>query len=143
MKHAITRFASAPAVLLVLPLTAAAADAMTPGLYEYTVRMNVPGAPSQIPPQTIQRCLRAADLDTNPGLQMLGGPDSDCKMRDMTQNGGQFAYKVACTKPQKLDGAVKGTTTRTTIAMDMTVTMDGAPGPMSQSINARRIGDCK
>ena len=129
------------AAMPALPLTAAAA--MTAGLYEYTITVNVPGAPANIPPQTMQRCLTAKDVDGNQAFEMPSAPNSDCQMRDLTQSGGQFAYKVACTKPQKIDGAVKGSATATSITMDMVMTMEGLPGPMMQSITARRLGDCK
>ena len=60
----------------------------------------------------------------------------------MSQSGGQFSYKMSCTKPQKLDGAVKGTFTATGMTMDMTMSMPD-DGPMTQTITAKRIGDCK
>ncbi len=143
MKRTSIRVAALAALLPALPLTAVAA--MTPGLYEYTVKVNVPGAPANIPPQTMQRCLSAKDVAGNQAYEMPRDANSDCQMRDMTQSGGQFAYKLACTKPQKMDGAVKGSVTATSIAMDMTMTMtmEGMPGPMTQSIAARRLGDCK
>ena len=141
MKPNLTCVAALAALLLALPLTAAAA--MTPGLYEYTVKANMAGAPANMPPQTMQRCLGAKDVDGNKAYEMPAGANSDCQMRDMNQSGSQFSYKVACTKPQKMDGAVKGSVTPTSIAMDMTMTMEGMPGPMTQSITARRLGDCK
>ena len=33
--------------------------------------------------------------------------------------------------------------TQTSMNMDMTMTMEGMPGPMTQSITAKRTGDCK
>ena len=69
--------------------------------------------------------------------------DSDCQIKDLTQSSGQFSYKMACTKPQKMDGIAKGSQSSTGMTMDMTMTMAGMPGPMTQSITARRIGDCK
>ena len=125
---------------LLLPLTAAAA--MTPGLYEYTIRMNVPGAPANIPAQTSQRCLSAADVDGSKSLEMPRAPNSDCQVKDMAESGGQFSYTMACTRPQKIDGAVKGSYTPTGMTIEITMTMDGMPGPMTQSITARRVGDC-
>ena len=141
MKRKIACLSCLLPVLCAAPLTAAAA--MTPGLYEYTITMNVPGAPANIPARTLQRCLSAKDVDGNKALEMPPDATSDCRMKDLAQSGGQFSYKLACTKPQKIDGAVKGSTTPTSIAMDMTMTVEGMPGPMSQKITARRVGDCK
>ena len=33
--------------------------------------------------------------------------------------------------------------TATSMTMDMTMTVPEAPGPIQQSVTARRIGDCK
>jgi hypothetical protein len=73
---------------------------------------------------------------------MPQGPGSDCQVKDMVENAGKFSYKMACTKPQKMDGTVQGSFTQTGMNMDMTMTMDGMPGPMTQSITAKRVGDC-
>jgi hypothetical protein len=131
-----------PALIAVLaPLPALAAD-MTPGLYEYTIKMSMPGGPANMPAQTMQRCLTAKDLEGNKAYEMASGPGSDCKVNDMKQSGGKFSYKMACTKPQKMDGTVQGSMTPTSMAMDMNMTMEGMP-PMTQSITAKRLGDCK
>ena len=135
------------AALFALPLTAAAAAAggLTPGLYEYTMKMNMPGMPnmSNMPATTMQRCISAKDVEGNKAIEMPADRNSDCQVIDLVQSGGQFSYKMACTKPQKLDGNVKGTITATSMAMEMTMSMPEMPGPMTQSIAAKRIGDCK
>lgn len=123
---------------LALPLTASAQ--MKPGMYEYTVKMSMPGGPT-MPQQTMQRCLTAADLEGNKAYQMPQ-QGSDCKISDFRDNGGKFSYKMACTKPQKLDGTVQGSYTPVGMNMDMTMTMPDMPGPMNQSIAAKRLGDC-
>jgi hypothetical protein len=124
-----------------LPLTATAA--MTPGMYEYSVKMSMPGAPANMPAQTFQRCLGAQDVDGSKAYEMPSNPGSDCKVKDLNQNGGQFSYKMACSKPQKIDATVQGALTSTGMTMDMSMTMEGMPGPMTQAITARRVGDCK
>jgi hypothetical protein len=128
------------AVALASPLAAQAA--MSPGLFEYTIKMNMPGAPS-MPTQSMQQCLTAKDVAGNKAFEMPANKDSDCQIKDLTQSGGQFSYKMACTKPQKLEGSAKGSHSATGMTMDMTMTMAGMPGPMTQSITARRVGDCK
>src|SRR5688572_3697622 len=108
-----TMIASSPPVVLAAGLTA--------GQYEYTIKMNIPGAPANMPTQTMQRCLTAKDVAGDAAFQQPPPPDSDCKMSDMKQSGNQFSYKVACTKPQKLDGTVKGTHSGNGMTMDMTM----------------------
>ena len=96
-----------------------------------------------MPAQTVQRCLTAKDVAGSKGFEMPPGPGSDCQMKDLVQSGGKFSYKMSCSKPQKLDGAVQGAMTPGGMTMDMTMNMDGMPGAMTQSITAKRISDCK
>lgn len=126
-------------VALLLPVSAGAT--MAPGMYEYTVKMNMPGAPANMPAQTFQRCLTAKDVDGAKAYEMPQGPGSDCQIKDLNQSGGQFSYRMSCSKPQKLDGAVKGAVTATGMTMNMTMEMEGMT--MTQAMTVRRIGDCK
>jgi hypothetical protein len=116
---------------------------LTPGLYEYSIKMNMPGAPANLPTQATQRCLTAKEAEGTKSFEMPPDSTTDCKVSGMTQTSTQFSYNVACTKPQRMDGVVKGTFTATTMVMDMTMTMAGMPGPMTQTITAKRLGDCK
>ena len=142
MKQSIFRRTVTASALIALPLISAAAT-LTPGLYEYTVKMNMPGMPANapaMPAQTMQHCLTAKDVAT----KGYGAPpkDSDCQMQDMKESGGQFSYRISCTKPQKMDGTIKGTATATTVNMEMTMAM-GSHGTMTQVTSGKRIGDCK
>ncbi len=128
---------------LLLSQMASAATTLTPGMYEYTIKIIMPGAPASMPAQTLQRCLAAADVAGSKAYEMPANKGSDCQVKDVNQSGGAFSYKMACTKPQKIDGAVQGTLTPTGMTMEMTMTMEGMKAPMTQSITAKRIGDCK
>jgi hypothetical protein len=130
-------------LILATTVFAGPAAALNPGLYEYVIKMSMPGAPMNMPTQTTQRCLTAKDVEGNKAMEMPPRPNSDCKILNQVNNGGQFSYRMSCTKPEKLDGDVKGTATATSLNMDMTMNMAGAPGAMTQNITARRIGDCK
>ena len=132
----------AATALLVQPLICNAGT-LTPGLYEYTINMNMPGKPANapaMPAQVVQHCLTAKDVAT----KGYGAPpkDSDCQVQDMQETSGRFSYRISCTKPQKMDGTVKGTATATSLTMDMTMSM-GSHGSMTQSTSGKRIGDCK
>ena len=129
------------AAMLYAPVPTFAAG-LTPGRYEYTIQMNMTGAPA-LPPQTMQRCLSASDVAGNKSYEMPADRNSDCQTRDVSESGGKFSYKVSCTKPQKMDGTAKGTVTSNSMTMEMNMTMAGAPGPMTQTITARRLGECK
>jgi hypothetical protein len=124
-------------------LYAGCAAALNPGLYEYNIKLSMPGAPANIPPTTLQRCLSAKDVEGAKAIEMPPMPDSDCKMQNQKIDGAQFSYHVSCSKPQKLEGDIKGTVSATSLNMDMTMQIPEAPGPMTQNISARRLGDCK
>lgn len=141
MQRKLICLAGLATALFALPPTAAAA--MSPGLYEYSVKMEMAGAPPNMPTQTSQRCLTAKDMEGNKAYEMQHDASSDCRVRDLVQNGAQFSYNMVCTKPQKLDGMVKGSSTATSLTMDMTMNIAGMPGAMTQKITAKRLGDCK
>lgn len=140
MKHTSHFFRAGAIVLLTMTLPVAAQN-LTPGLYEYTIKMNMAGAPA-MPTQTVRHCLSPKDVEANKAFQMPQDKGTDCQIKNQTQSGGQFSYVMACTKPQKMDSTVKGTYTPTSMNMDMTMTMDGR-GSMTQNITAKRVGDCK
>ncbi len=131
------------AMLLPATLFAGPALALNPGLYEYSMKMSMPGMPGNVPPTTTQRCLGPRDVEGSKAMEMPQMPNSDCKVLNQVINGAEFSYRVACTTPQKLDGDVKGTVGATSLNMEMTMRIPEAPGPMTQNITARRIGDCK
>ena len=132
-------------MLCVMPLAATAASAsaeLSPGQYEYTIKMNMPGVPN-LPVQTVLHCISAKDVAGNMAFQAPPTPNTDCKTTDMNQSAGQFSYKISCTKPERMDSTVKGTFTGTALTMDMTMVSAKMPGPMTQTITAKRVGDCK
>ena len=141
MKPRSTCLAVSASVMFALPLAFAAAG-LTPGQYEYTTKMKMAGMPD-MPAQTMRRCLTAQDVSGNKAFEMPADRNSDCKINDMVQSGGQFSYKMSCTKPQKLDSMVKGTFTATGMTMDMTMSMPDGQGTMTQTTTAKRIGDCR
>ena len=129
--------------LVALSPAAQAAPTLLPGLYEYTVQMNMPGMQvGGMPPQVSQRCLKPQDVE-GANAYTMPGSNTDCKVTDMKEDGGQFSYKMACTKPQQFTADVKGTITETSVAMNMTMTVAEMPGPINQNVTARRLGECK
>ena len=133
----------AAAALFAGILTTGPAMALTPGLYEYVINMNMPGMPAGAGNKTIQRCMTASDVEGNKAIEIPPMPDSDCKINNEVVTSSQFSYRIACTTPQKLDGDVKGTMTATSLTMNMTMRTPELPGAITQSIAAHRIGDCK
>ena len=125
-------------IALATPLAAVAADAgMKPGLYDYTVKMDIPGMPFAMPPQSFQHCLTQADVDS--GKQYENQQNKDCAVKNLKQSAGKATFDLACK-----DG--------TTGTAEYALTGDGMSGktvmskdghPMTLNMSARRAGDCK
>lgn len=127
--------------LAALPHLCSAAS-LSPGMYEFTTTMNMPGMPAGMGSHTSQRCITPKDVSNNSAYSGARDPNNDCQMKDFAESGGQFSYKMTCTRPQKMDSTVKGAVTATSMTMDMTMAMNGGR-TMTQTTTAKRIGDCK
>jgi len=117
-----------------------AADAMQPGMYEYTMKMEMPGMPFAMPPQTFQRCMTQKDVDqgdyaSNPREK------SDCEISNMKRAAGKVSYDVACKGERPMKGHYDFTMTQTSMTGVGTMDMEGQS--MKQNMSAKRVGDCK
>ena len=122
-----------------LPLAAVAGDGMKPGKYSYTVKMEMPGMPFQMPPQNFQHCLTQADVEKGKQYDNQSERGSDCEIKNLKQSAGKASFDLACK-----DG--------TTGKAEYTFTSDGLTGktvmtregtPMTVNMSAKRSGDCK
>ena len=125
-------------LLLALAAVPAAADqAMQPGLYDYTVKMEVPGMPFAMPPQAFQHCLTQADVER--GTQYQDQQNKDCEVKNLKQSAGKASFDVACK-----DGTT-GTASYAFTATGMTgkTVMNHQGQAMTMNMSAKRSGDCK
>lgn len=135
------RISSWAAGILLLSTAALAADGgMKPGMYEYTMKMEMPGMPFAMPPQTFQRCMTQQDVDkgdyaSNPREK------SDCEIKNMKQAPGKVSYDVACKGERPMKGHYEFALTATSMNGTGTMDMDGQT--LKQNFSARRLGDCK
>lgn len=108
-------------------------------LWEVTTKMEMPGMPMAMPPQTNRYCIAK------------GGKDEDyvpkrenCKMLESKRSGNKVTYKMACTGKDAM--TVAGETTFGTNAYDGKMMMsgkaDGQSFEMSQTYSGKRVGDC-
>ena len=91
-------FRGAVSAVLALPLAAAAQ--MTPGMYEYTIKISMPGGPGNMPPQTSQRCLGAKDLEGTKAYQMPQGPAATAKSRISRRAAASFRTRWRARNPK-------------------------------------------
>jgi len=124
-----------------LPAAVLAADnAMQPGMWEYQMKMEMPGMPMQMPPQTFQHCMTKQDVDK--GEYGRNPRDkSDCKVANMKRDPGKVSYDVVCTGEHAGKGHFDFTMTPTTLTGGGTMDMEGHS--MKQTFSAKRVGDCK
>ncbi|HUS24435.1 MAG TPA: DUF3617 family protein [Candidatus Binatia bacterium] len=124
-------------VVLLATGAATAAGTMKPGLYDYNVKMEIPGLPFPMPPQKFQHCVTQADIDS--GQQYQSQNQGDCTVSNLKQSAGKASFDLACK-----DG--------TTGHADYVMTADGVSGktvmtkdgqPMTMNMTSKRAGDCK
>lgn len=122
---------------------AAAPPNMQPGLWEITTKMEMPGMPMQMPPQTVKHCYKAEQLkDSKDALPT----DKNCKLDEMKQSGNTVQWKMSCkTENGPMNGAGEITYAGQNYAgtMRMSGNMNGQKIDMKQSYSAKRLGDCK
>ena len=124
-----------------LPAAAlAAGQAMQPGMWEYTLKMEMAGMPVAMPPQVFQRCMTQKDVDqgdyaSNPREQ------SKCEIKNMKQEPGKVSYDVACKGEHAVTGHYEFTMTPTSMTGGGTMNLAGGQ-TMKQNMSAKRVGDC-
>ena len=114
---------------------------LQPGEYEITSKVEMPGMPMQMPPQTTTQCLTEKDPVPNQSVQNQG-----CKIKDMKTKGNTVTWKMVCDQ----DG------TKTESSGSMTYhgdhfegTFQTKMGPemgntiVSTVITGKRIGKCR
>lgn len=143
-------------VVLALPLFLAVASAaqaaagpnMKPGLWEVTVKMEMPGMPHTMPPQTTQRCITPKDVEDPRKMGPAGDPrtgSDKCEMTNYRMQGNTANWEMAC----KGQGEMKGTGSMTyegdrySGVNRMTMNQGGKPMQMTMTYSGRYLGECK
>jgi hypothetical protein len=132
--------------LLVIALTMFVAEAavlaqspMRPGKWEVSTQMEMPGAPMQMPPMKMTRCVTAEEAN-DPANTVQGPERGDCKVSDYQMTGNTATWKMACTKPQAMSGTAEMTFSGD--AYNGVMKMSTSHGPMSMKLSGKRVGDC-
>ena len=117
--------------------TAADPATMQPGLWSYTVKMEMPGMPFAMPPQTFQHCLTQADVDS--GKQYRDQQNQDCQVKDLKQSAGKASFAMTC--KDGTTGTAEYSFTPTSMTGKTVMNRQGQA--MTMNMSARRVDACK
>ena len=119
-------------------LAATAGPGMQPGNYEYTIKMEMPGMPFAMPPQTFQRCVTQADVDQ--GKQYKSDERKECETKNMKRSANGASFDMVCK-----DGSTgKASYTFSGDGMTGKTVMTMKEGQsMTMNMSSKRAGDCK
>ena len=113
---------------------------LTPGKYEITSKVDMPGMPGGMPPTTITQCLTEQDPVPHTSAGAKG-----CKITNMTTEGDTVKYALVC-KQQGMESkssgemTYKGETFYGTTQTKMGSSGDGMT--ITTKISGKRIGEC-
>jgi hypothetical protein len=130
------------AMLAVIGTEAHAAPVINPGLWEISTRIQMPGMPSGIPPQTVQVCYRASDVQD---AAKTVPKDKNCDLKDYKLSGNTASWRIECRGETQMSGSGSFTYAGNSYSGTAKFVMKqgGQTMQMSQSYSARRLGDCK
>ena len=112
-----------------------------PGQYEITSKVEMPGMPSSIPPQTTTQCMTEQDVVPTKSVA-----SQDCKVFDLVTKGNTVSWKMECSQQgQKIKST--GQMTYNMDSFEGTIKTDvGSQGGnmiITTVISGKRIGDCQ
>ena len=109
---------------------------LNPGKWRITVKVTIVGAPVNVPPTTVERCI-TPDQAANPVPEDPG--DNDCKTSDFEIDGKKVRWKIRCEK-QDMNG--RGEIEYRGDMYEGDVNLTSPTLNIIQKINGERIGDC-
>jgi hypothetical protein len=141
----------ATASLIAAALLSAPAYGATPnmkeGLWEITMKMEMPGMPAGMKPQVVRQCITRKDLEDPRKTAPMGGDpkDSRCQITDHKMQGSTVTWNMACKGENAMTGSGSATYSGTSYSGSnkMTMTRGGKSQTMTMQYSGRHIGDCK
>ena len=112
-----------------------------PGQYEIISKVEMPGMPSSIPPQTTTQCITEKNI-----VPAKSVASQDCKIFDLVTKGNTVSWKMECSQQGQ---KIKSTGQITYNVKSFEGTVKTNLGPQSGNmiittvISGKRIGDCQ
>jgi hypothetical protein len=133
-------------MLLVAASAQSAAPNMKEGLWEVTVKMEMPGMPGNMPAQTTQRCITAKDMEDPRKV----GPGNDqgsntCEVTNYKMQGNTASWNMSCKgrEPMTGTGTIKYEGDRYSGVNRMSMTQGKDTMQMTMNYSGRYLGACK
>jgi hypothetical protein len=136
-QRSMPRACAGAALLLACAAAMPAAAQARDDLWEISTKMEMPGMPMAMPPQTNRICIgkNRRDEDFIP-------KQGNCRMLDSSRAGNRFTYRMECTGDHA--GTVDGAINFGNNAYDgqMRLAMKDMNAAMTMTFNGKRVGDC-
>jgi hypothetical protein len=123
--------------MFLAPNNVAKAQNMKEGLWEITTTMEMPGMPTQMPPQIHRHCLTKKDM-----VPQKEDPNQDCKMTSHSVNGDTVTWVVEC-KTDEGTAVSNGKVTYRGDTFEGVMKMKHAGMEMTQNLKGKWIGPCQ
>ena len=131
----------AVAGLAAAPFAAAQKVNMQDGLWEVSVKMEMPGMPAGAGAQTFRKCYTPADVQD---AARTMPKDDNCQVSDLKAQGDTVSWTVRCKPPQEMTGT--GTMTYKGASysgrMNFSMKEGGQTMTMQQAISGKRVDPC-
>ena len=144
--HDAYRYDFFPCVALLSAAAHAAAPNRKEGLWEITVKMEMPGMPAGIPPQTTQQCITKKDLENPQKVTPSADPgDNRCQITDYKLQGNTASWNLTCKGEEAMTGSGIITYSGTSYSgtNKMTMKHGGQVQNMTMHYAGKHIGECK
>jgi len=130
------------ALLAVLALPALAlADEPAPmqdGLWELSMKIDIPGLPFQLPAQTVNHCYTKKELQESAGVPKQS---DDCKVTESKKTGNKVTWKVVCTGKNAGTGSGE-MIFKSATAYEGSMSVENKGRVTTTRYEGKRLGDC-
>lgn len=123
--------------LVLLSSLVMAGPNMKEGKWQISSKMEMPGMPVQIPPQTFSHCLTKKDM-----VPRQEKPDQSCKMVNNSVKGSTVTWLMECNTPQG-PSAIDGKVTYKGDTFDGVIKIRQAGMEMTQRMSGKWVGQCQ
>lgn len=134
--------------LVLAPVLMASADQqkIEPGQWQIVINLEMTGMPFQMPPQTVNHCIKPEDVRSPKDLVQLNQKNKDCQISNLKQTGSKVSWTMAC-KGAHGTGNGSGEITYAPDSYHGIVHMNltdprGTAHTMTEKFDARRTGAC-